>query len=544
MGLPLSDDELSRLAIALNRAALEAQNHVEGTSDSTLLSSGSVQYQGLLRFYWNLLADSEEREAWIAAQITAAMGTGPAERRQWLEALRQHFFGLDRFQDGVLGGVDFINALADLGVSLDASDGERLLRACGASEMGSVAPSPPLLPGPRGSSNGHDNGMNNLKRWGDVHYSSFLRLVAKHTQQPKPLPSGKDVANRKDNTAFFDNEMGNRTGGGGHSSSSAYRNVGGSGNSGVTLSALRDCLREALQRDLLLEQEQQISTTGAERRFQQKPRTTPITTNGGTYNGGGVKSSGALLSLASLRKLFHKFDRDHDGYLDMKDVAAMVEWLQGCQQELNDIKSDTSHRSSTSNFNRLRSSAVDTQSRSGRASNSSRTSDGDLFGSSAVRQLFAALDEENSGRVSYHGLARFLAQSDTMGEDASRYAPEDGRCAPTRYPPPHEEEEEEEERDNDLRQRCYEAFRALRDQLRPLHRDGDGDSLRGGGMQQVLRHLAHACDQFDDDRSGRLSLLQLERAFRAANLTLPKSDAQVRDWVNSEREEGGGQLIK
>jgi len=558
VGLRLSDDELSQLAAALNRSALETRGRRDRPQEyeepDSLLSRGSVHFQGLLRFFWNILADSAEREAWIASQITAAMGTGPEERRQWLEALRHHFFGLDRFRDGVLSGAAFIRALEDLGVSLNASDSETLLRACGAPEIVSAAADPLPLSDPRSSRSssgdgrstiGHDNSASNgsninTTKWGDVHYSSFLRFVAKHTQQPNPpLPSfeiNSGAARSEVNTGRFGNDASKyASGGDGDRSCIGNWNMGSSGNSADALEAFRDCLREALRRDQGLGQQGQDRVKPGTR---PRPHTTLPAPR--SSNGGGVGSGGALPSLAALRKLFHKFDRNHDGHLDRKDVAAMVEWLQTFQQQRSNhlseggLNTSASLRSSTNNPSHLKSRSSNTRSSSVRASSNDTGGDGCVFGPSAVRQFFAALDVENTGRVSYHGLARFLAHSDSHSfmmdpehqSDDARFASSISKksfARPLLQQQQQQQQQQQHDNDDDLQQRCFEVFRALRDQLRPLHRERPA----GGGMQQALRQLAHACDQFDGDRSGRLSLTQLDCAFQAANLDLPKSDVQV-----------------
>lgn len=151
----------------------------------------------------------------------------------------------------MLGGAALLRALAALGVFLDPKDGERLLRACSSAQLG----------GSGSSSSG-----------ADVHYSDFLRFVAKHAQQPQP-PGCRGLAHGDgDSNGKGGDEASNSTSGGG------------------ALQALRDRLREALRRD----------HQSGHQRSGSPPEGDP---------------GGALPSVAALRRLFHRFDRNGDGYL-------------------------------------------------------------------------------------------------------------------------------------------------------------------------------------------------------------------------------------
>lgn len=140
VGMLVTRDEVERLALVL------------GTN-----VDGRVSYGELLQFLLRHLGAWEQREAGIATKIFHAMGSTTSERRRWIAQLRKRFFGLDRFQDGLLGGENLLGVLRGLGVHLKDEEGARLLDAL------------EVEPWERE----HD-------RDGSVRYSELLRFCARH----------------------------------------------------------------------------------------------------------------------------------------------------------------------------------------------------------------------------------------------------------------------------------------------------------------------------------------------------------------------------
>jgi Ca2+-binding EF-hand superfamily protein len=141
VGMPVSAGELGCLMQALDANA-----------------DGGVSYGEIVQFLLRHLGAWEQREAAVAAKVVRAMGTTPNQRRRWLAALRRRFFGLDRFQDGLLGGGQLLGALRGLGVVLSDDEGMRLLDAL------EVEP----------WKQGDDDSA------GGVRYSELLRFCARH----------------------------------------------------------------------------------------------------------------------------------------------------------------------------------------------------------------------------------------------------------------------------------------------------------------------------------------------------------------------------
>lgn len=125
-------------------------------------------------------------------------------------------------------------------------------------------------------------------------------------------------------------------------------------------------------------------------------------------------------------------------------------------------------------------------------------SGGTVFGAADTQRLFAALDRDGTGHVTYPALAHFLA-----GANLGR--PQDLASASAAAPLA------------DLPGRLAEVLAALRDQLKPLR----------GARPQAVRRVADMCAQLDGARSGRLSGGAWARALDGAGLALPRDDAQV-----------------
>jgi Ca2+-binding EF-hand superfamily protein len=141
VGMSISGRELARLIQGLDANA-----------------DGRISYGEIVQFLLRHLGAWEQREAAVAAKIVRAMGTTPSRRRRWIASLRKRFFGLDRFQDGILGGGQLLGVLRGLGVHLSDDDGMRLLDA--------------LEVEPWKQSDGASDG--------GVRYSELLRFCARH----------------------------------------------------------------------------------------------------------------------------------------------------------------------------------------------------------------------------------------------------------------------------------------------------------------------------------------------------------------------------